>query len=73
MDIKNMSNTELVESLLKDKKKGDTIRRTVLIGKLEQLLNIHPRYSRSIIDAFLTKQVALGRIERYDRGVYKII
>jgi hypothetical protein len=68
-----MINNEFIQSLLKDKKKGDTIRRAVLIGKLEQLLNIHPRYSRSIIDAFLTKQVALGRIERYDRGVYKII
>lgn len=68
-----MSNTELIESILKDKKKGDTIRRTVLIGKLEQLLNVHPRCSRSIIDTFLTKQVALGRIERCNRGVYKII
>lgn len=68
-----MINNEFIQSLLKDKKKGDTIRRAVLIGKLEQLLNIHPRYSRSTIDAFLTKQVALGRIERYDRGVYKII
>lgn len=68
-----MSNTELIESILKDKKKGDTIRRTVLIGKLEQLLNVHPRCSRSIIDAFLTKQVTLGRIERCNRGVYKII
>lgn len=68
-----MSNTELVASLLKDKKKGDTIRRTVLIGKLESHLPLHPRNSRSIVDDFLTKQVALGRMERCDRGVYKII
>ena len=68
-----MNKKELLLSYIKKKNKGDTIRRAVLIGKLEQLLNIHPRYSRSIIDAFLTKQVALGRIERYDRGVYKII
>lgn len=68
-----MTNNEFIQSILKDKKKGDTIRRTVLIGKLEQLLNVHPRCSRSIIDTFLTKQVALGRIERCNRGVYKII
>lgn len=56
-----------------DAEKEIVLRESIISDKLEQLLNIHPRYSRSIIDAFLTKQVALGRIERYDRGVYKII
>jgi hypothetical protein len=67
-----MNKKELLLSYIKKKNKGDTIRRAVLIGKLEQLLNIHPRYSRQIVDEVLSKQLALGKIERYSRGVYKI-
>lgn len=65
-----MDKKEFLSSLLKEK--GNTIRRTVLIGKLEYKFNLHPRWSRSIVDDSLSKQVALGRIERYSRGVYKI-
>lgn len=65
-----MNKKEFLSSFLKEK--GSTIRRTVLIGKLECKFNLHPRLSRSIVDNFLSKQVALGRIERYSRGVYKI-
>lgn len=65
-----MNKKEFLSSFLSEK--GSTIRRTVLIGKLECKFNLHPRLSRSIVDDFLSKQVALGRIERYSRGVYKI-
>lgn len=65
-----MNKKEFLSSFLKEK--GSTIRRTVLIGKIENKFNLHPRLSRSIVDDFLSKQVALGRIERYSRGVYKI-
>lgn len=66
-----MNKKEFLSSFLSEK--GSTIRRTtVLIGKIENEFNLHPRWSRSIVDDFLSKQVALGRIERYSRGVYKI-
>lgn len=65
-----MNKKEFLSSFLSEK--GSTIRRTVLIGKLECKFNLHSRWSRSIVDDFLSKQVALGRIERYSRGVYKI-
>lgn len=65
-----MNKKEFLSSFFKEK--GSTIRRTVLIGKIENEFNLHPRWSRSVVDDFLSKQVALGRIERYSRGVYKI-
>lgn len=65
-----MNKKEFLSSFLSEE--GNTIRRTVLIGKIENEFNLHPRWSRSIVDDFLSKQVALGRIERYSRGVYKI-
>lgn len=65
-----MNKKEFLSSFLSEK--GSTIRRAVLIGKLEYKFNLHPSRSRSVVDDFLSKQVALGRIERYSRGVYKI-
>ena len=67
-----MNKKELLLSYIKKKKKGDTIRRTVLIGKIENEFNLYPGYSRQIVDEVLSKQLALGKIERYSRGVYKI-
>ena len=64
-----MNKKEFLSSFLKEK--GSTIRRTVLIGKLECKFNLHPRWSRSIVDDFLSKQVALGRIERYQEEYIK--
>lgn len=67
-----MNKKELLLSYIKKKKKGDTIRRAVLIGKIENEFNLYPGYSRQIVDEVLSKQLALGKIERYSRGVYKI-
>lgn len=67
-----MNKKEFLLSYIKKKSKGDTIRRTVLIGKIENEFNLHPRHSSQIVDEFLSKQLALGKIERYLRGVYKI-
>lgn len=67
-----MNKKEFLLSYIKKKKKGDTIRRTVLIGKIENEFNLYPGYSRQVVDEVLSKQLALGKIERYSRGVYKI-
>ena len=70
--IEIMNKKELLLSYIKKKNKGDTIRRAVLIGKIENEFNLYPGYSRQIVDEVLSKQLALGKIERYSRGVYKI-
>ena len=67
-----MNKKELLLSYIKKKNKGDMIRRAVLIGKIENEFNLYPGYSRQIVDEVLSKQLALGKIERYSRGVYKI-
>lgn len=67
-----MNKKEFLLSYIKKKSKGDTIRRTVLIGKIENEFNLYPGYSRQVVDEVLSKQLALGKIERYSRGVYKI-
>lgn len=67
-----MNKKELLLSYIKKKNKGDTIRRAVFIGKIENEFNLYPGYSRQIVDEVLSKQLALGKIERYSRGVYKI-
>lgn len=67
-----MNKKEFLLSYIKKKNKDDTIRRTVLIGKIENEFNLYPGYSRQVVDEVLSKQLALGKIERYSRGVYKI-
>ena len=67
-----MNKKEFLLSYIKKKNKGDTIRRAVLSGKIENEFNLYPGYSRQIVDEVLSKQLALGKIERYSRGVYKI-
>lgn len=67
-----MNKKELLLSYIKKKNKGDMIRRAVLIGKIENEFNLYPGYSRQVVDEVLSKQLALGKIERYSRGVYKI-
>ena len=70
--IEIMNKKEFLLSYIKKKNKGDTIRRAVLIGKIENEFNLYPGYSRQVVDEVLSKQLALGKIERYSRGVYKI-
>lgn len=67
-----MNKKEFLLSYIKKKNKGDTIRRAVLIGKIENEFNLYPGHSRQVVDEVLSKQLALGKIERYSRGVYKI-
>lgn len=67
-----MNKKEFLLSYIKKKNKDDMIRRAVLIGKIENEFNLYPGYSRQVVDEFLSKQLALGKIERYSRGVYKI-
>lgn len=67
-----MNKKEFLLSYIKKKNKGDMIRRAVLIGKIENEFNLYPGYSRQVVDEVLSKQLALGKIERYSRGVYKI-
>ena len=45
-----MNKKELLLSYIKKKNKGDTIRRAVLIGKIENEFNLYPGYSRQIVD-----------------------
>lgn len=65
-----MNKKEFLLSYIKKKNKGDTIRRTVLIGKIENEFNLYPGYSRQVVDEVLSKQLALGKIERYIQEVF---
>lgn len=67
-----MNKKEFLLSYIKKKSIGDTIRRTILVSEIDNEFNLHPRHSRQVVDEFLSKQLALGKIERYSRGVYKV-